>query len=153
LNIPFPATGNEDTGVAFDVETGGKPLSESEEVRITDWVKTIIDARGGQLGQLSYILCDDNYLHQINLEYLNHDTLTDIITFPLQDFPIVGGDIFISTQRVMENAKELGVPYEQELKRVIIHGVLHLSGQGDKTAEEAREMRKLEEWALSMDKS
>lgn len=148
MKIAFPTNGNEDFGVDFDVEAGGKPLSEQEEARIIDWISRIIAARGGQLGQLSYILCDDAYLHQINLEYLNHDTLTDIITFPLQEFPIIGGDIFISTQRVVDNAKELGIPYDQELRRVIIHGVLHLSGQGDKTESEAREMRALEDWAL-----
>lgn len=148
MNIPFPNTGNEDTGVAFDAEPGGKPLSEKAAAKITDWISSIISARGGQLGQLNYVLCDDDYLHQINLEYLNHDTLTDIITFPLQDFPIIGGDIFISTQRVSDNARELGVSYEEELRRVIIHGVLHLSGQGDKTEQETRKMRELEEWAL-----
>lgn len=89
----------------------------------------------------------------MNVEYLNHDTLTDIITFPMEQAPNIAGDIFISTERVADNAKDLHQPYESELHRVIIHGVLHLTGQGDKTTAEAQEMRRLEDWALSLRQS
>lgn len=86
----------------------------------------------------------------MNLEYLDHDTLTDIITFPYEEFPVVSGDLFISTERVADNAKDLLTNYTDELHRVIIHGVLHLCGQGDKTEAEADEMRRLEDWALGL---
>lgn len=86
----------------------------------------------------------------MNVEYLDHDTLTDIITFPYEAFPLVSGDMFISTERVADNAKDLGTKFTDELHRVIIHGILHLCGQRDKTDEQAAEMRALEEWALSL---
>jgi len=86
----------------------------------------------------------------MNVEYLDHDTLTDIITFPYEAYPRVSGDMFISTERVADNAKDLNTLPENELHRVIIHGILHLCGQGDKTEEQAKEMRRLEEWALAL---
>lgn len=86
----------------------------------------------------------------MNVEYLNHDTLTDIITFPYEHFPLVSGDLFISTERVTDNATDRKISYSEELHRVIIHGVLHLCGQGDKTETEAVEMRQLEDWALGV---
>ncbi len=88
-------------------------------------------------------------MHAINLEYLDHDTLTDIITFDYGEPPGVEGEIFISLDRVRENAAELGEPPARELARVVIHGVLHLCGQGDKSPEEAAEMRRKEEAALA----
>ncbi|PPK87188.1 rRNA maturation RNase YbeY [Neolewinella xylanilytica] len=115
-----------------------------------DWITRVISARGGELRELSYIFCDDDYLHQVNVAYLQHDTLTDIITFPYTDFPLVSGDLFISTERVRENAAEFGERYEDELHRVMIHGVLHLCGQSDKAEAEQEAMRELEAWALGL---
>ena len=86
----------------------------------------------------------------MNVKHLGHDTLTDIITFPYEEFPIVSGDLFISTERVADNAADNAVSYREELHRVMAHGILHLCGQGDKTAGEANEMRRLEEWALTI---
>ncbi|THH35530.1 rRNA maturation RNase YbeY [Neolewinella litorea] len=86
----------------------------------------------------------------MNLEYLQHDTLTDIITFPYSDFPEVSGDLFISTDRIADNAREFGEPYVDELHRVMVHGILHLCGQGDKSESETAAMRELEQWALSL---
>ncbi|PHI21488.1 rRNA maturation RNase YbeY [Lewinellaceae bacterium SD302] len=123
-------------------------MSAPEQNRLTDWINRVIRARNCTLGTLNYIFCDDDYLHKINVKHLQHDTLTDIITFPMQKAPVIGGDIFVSTERVADNAKDNGVSYEEELRRVLIHGVLHLTGQGDKTEKEAREMRQLENWAL-----
>ena len=99
---------------------------------------------------MNYIFCSDDYLHAINLEYLQHDTLTDIITFPYAEFPLVSGDLFISTERVADNAAEFGELYPDELHRVMIHGVLHLLGQGDKVEADAQAMREAEQWALSL---
>ena len=110
----------------------------------------MIKARGGEPGNINYIFCGDDYLHAMNVEFLDHDTFTDIITFPMADFPVIAGDLFISTERVVDNAKDLDVAFRDELHRVIIHGVLHLCGQGDKTAEQAKAMRKLEDWALGL---
>lgn len=84
------------------------------------------------------------------MTHLGHDTLTDVITFPYTEFPLISGDLFISTERIAENAAIYGQFYHDELHRVMIHGILHLCGQGDKTDVEAEEMRQLEEWALSL---
>lgn len=121
-----------------------------QEASIQQWINAVIEYHGANLVNLSYVFCSDEYLHAINLEYLNHDTLTDIITFPYLEPPNVEGDIFISIDRVRENAKIFKVSFEQELRRVIIHGVLHLCGQADKTEEEATQMRQKEEEALAL---
>ncbi|MEM1358556.1 MAG: rRNA maturation RNase YbeY [Bacteroidota bacterium] len=136
--------------ILFHVEEGGQSISDTQVLYLKQWIETIIAARQGIAGPVNYIFCGDNYLHRINVEYLQHDTLTDIITFPYDHFPKISGDLFISTERVADNAKELGLPYHDELHRVIIHGILHLCGQGDKTEVEANEMRQLEDWALSL---
>ena len=90
---------------------------------------------------MSYIFCDDTYLLDINLQYLNHDTLTDIITFDYSDENTISGDIFISIQRVRDNAKKFNVDFEEELLRVMSHGVLHLLGFNDKTESDKDLMR------------
>lgn len=117
---------------------------------ISGWIERVIQHHGATLGQLSYIFCSDPYLHQLNVDYLDHDTLTDIITFPYADPPHVSGDLYISTERVAENATERSILFTTELQRVIIHGVLHLCGYGDKTSQEAAKMRELEEEALGL---
>ena len=122
----------------------------AQHAQISEWVSAVIKARDGQLGTINYIFCGDDYLHTMNVEYLEHDTLTDIITFPMADFPVIAGDLFISTERVADNANDLQIAFQDELHRVIIHGVLHLCGQGDKTVEQAAEMRRLEDWALGL---
>jgi len=139
-----------DSEILFHVEGGGQALPENSLPVLVDWIKAVITARGGQAGPINYIFCGDDYLHQMNIEYLDHDTLTDIITFPYAPFPVVSGDLFISTERVIDNAKDLKATYTDELHRVIIHGILHLCGQGDKTVEQAAEMRRLEDWALRL---
>lgn len=139
-----------DSEILFHVEEGGQALPEDQHPIIVDWITAIISARGGKAGPVNYIFCGDDYLHQMNVEYLDHDTLTDIITFPYEVFPVVSGDLFISTERVADNAKDLETTYAGELHRVIIHGILHLCGQGDKTVEQAAEMRRLEDWALGL---
>jgi len=136
--------------ISFHVEEGGQAIPETSHFQLQIWVTDIIKKRGGQPGPINYICCGDDYLHRMNVEYLAHDTLTDIITFPYEAFPIVSGDLFISTERVADNAADLRTTYTDELHRVIIHGVLHLCGQGDKTMEQATEMRKLEDWALGL---
>lgn len=139
-----------DSEILFHVEEGGEAPPDGLYPFYTEWIEAVIVARGGKVGPVNYIFCGDEYLHRMNVEYLNHDTLTDIITFPYENFPLVSGDLFISTERVADNAKDLETSYTEELNRVIIHGILHLCGQGDKTVEQAEEMRRLEDWALGL---
>lgn len=134
---------------ATAAETIPLPFSEATIPILRAWITQTVARHDGELSELQYVFCDDKYLHQLNVEHLDHDTLTDIITFPYGIPPQVWGDIFISTDRVRENAAELGVDFATELRRVIIHGVLHLLGFGDKTAAEARAMRGWEDDALA----
>ena len=111
---------------------------------VSSWIEKTIETEGATLGAVSYIFCSDDYLHQMNVEYLNHDTLTDVITFPYNDNPIEG-DIFISIDRVKDNAQDLNIAFNDELHRVMIHGVLHLCGYSDETDEQEAEMRRKED--------
>ena len=114
------------------------------------WVSEVIKCRGKQVGNINYLFCDDEYLLEVNQKYLDHDTYTDIITFDYVVADLISGDIMISIDRVGENAQSYNVSFEQELRRVVIHGVLHLLGQGDKSDSEAAEMRHQEEDALAL---
>ena len=115
------------------------------------WIQQVIQKEKKELVHLNYILCSDLYLLSINEQYLKHTTLTDIITFDNSDDPaLVEGDIFISAERVRANSVELGIDFEQELMRVVVHGVLHLLGYGDKTPSEKLTMRKKEDAYLSL---
>ena len=134
--------------IRFSVQSGTFELAEEEKVR--RWLAEVVVRRGKTVGNINYLFCDDEYLIEVNRHYLNHDTYTDIITFDYVVGGLVSGDIMISVERVGENAGQYGVPFEQELHRVIVHGVLHLLGQGDKTDAEAAEMRRQEEQALSL---
>lgn len=123
---------------------------ESEE-QTKKWIEKVVEDENRIIGDLNFIFCSDEHLHQINLQYLNHDTFTDIITFDYSEkVEEVSGDIFISIDRVKANAEELGVPFNQELHRVIIHGVLHLIGYNDKTEQQQRQMREKEDACLSL---
>ena len=120
------------------------------KTKIRKWIAEVIRRAGKRLGDLGYVFCDDENLLQANIEYLQHDTYTDIITFEYVEGDIISGDMMISVDRVGENAQTFGVDFEQELHRVIIHGVLHLLGQKDKSEKDAARMRKLEEEALRL---
>jgi len=125
-------------------------FSLESESKTSTWISKIIDSENKITGEINYIFCSDNYLHKINLEHLNHDTFTDIITFDYVENGIISGDIFVSIDRVKENAKEFKDLFNNELNRVLAHGVLHLLGYKDKTEAEAKEMRSKEEFALSL---
>lgn len=122
----------------------------SDQIVFQSWIERTVHHHGGLLSFLNFIFCSDEYLHKLNMEYLHHDTLTDIITFPYQDYPTIEGDIFISVDRVRENARTYGVSFQEELSRVMAHGVLHLCGFGDKSEEEQSRMRSMEEEALRL---
>lgn len=116
------------------------------------WIEKVAKTERSTIDSLSYVFCSDKYLLGINERYLHHDTFTDIITF---DFTEGGsssleGEIYISVQRVRENAKKLGIDFSQELHRVIVHGVLHLVGYKDKSEKERKEMRKREDKYLEI---
>lgn len=115
-----------------------------------DWVDRVIQSEGFSVGQVDYIFCTDEYLLELNLEYLKHDTFTDIITFDYTDGSAISGDIFISTDRVKENAKEFKEDVLNELRRVMSHGILHLAGYGDKSKEESKLMREKEDEKIKM---
>jgi probable rRNA maturation factor len=125
-------------------------LQNSEEV--ASWISKIITDEKCEEGEISYIFCDDEYLHKLNVEFLNHDTLTDIISFDNSLGNQINGDIFISIERVKENADSYTTTFENELHRVIIHGILHYCGFKDKTKTDAELMRKKEDEALSQRK-
>ncbi|MDX1364481.1 rRNA maturation RNase YbeY [Arenibacter latericius] len=122
----------------------------SDETEYTDWIDRIITSENGVQGELDFIFCDDEYLLKINQDFLQHDTFTDIITFPYGDDQNIAGDIFISVDRVRENAKIFKVEFETEMRRVISHGILHMLGFGDKTDQESELMREKENEKLKM---
>ena len=122
------------------------------EKEISLWIQEVITKEHLELGELSYVFCSDDFLHEMNLEYLEHDTLTDIITFDYREGNMINGEIYISTDRVAENAKEFSVSFEEELHRVMIHGILHISGYDDLSDTEEEQMRAKEDWALALRK-
>jgi rRNA maturation RNase YbeY len=115
-----------------------------KESQISTWLETVILNEQFKLGEINYIFCDDEYLLKLNVEFLQHDTLTDIISFDYSVGKIIQGDIYISTERVADNAKDFKVSFEEELLRVMVHGVLHYCGYKDKTDQEAKLMREKE---------
>lgn len=116
----------------------------------SSWIKKVIISEDRKLGEISYIFCDDDYLLKLNKQYLDHDTLTDIISFDYCVGKIVQGEIYISTERVKENSEDFNVSFTEELRRVIIHGVLHLCGYKDKSIEEENLMRRKEDEKLKL---
>ncbi len=118
------------------------------KTKIRYWISAVINQHKKQLGVISYLFCDDEHIYDINVSFLKHNTYTDIITFDYVEGDTVSGDIVISVERVKDNARSLGVPFEQELHRVIIHGVLHLLGFKDKNPKDAALMRRKEEECL-----
>jgi probable rRNA maturation factor len=114
------------------------------------WILNFSNQLEKKVGEINYIFCSDDYLLDLNLKYLKHDTLTDIITFDYSEGTIINGDIFISIERVRENSQKFQSDFDFELKRVIAHGILHLIGFKDKKKEDKAIMRQKEEWALSL---
>lgn len=115
------------------------------------WLKEVISREGRKTGDIQYVFCDDNYLATINKYFLNHDTFTDIITFPTTDNPdLISGEIYISMERVIENSKKHSVTLAEELSRVIVHGILHLIGYKDHSGHEKKLMRGKEDYYLHL---
>lgn len=133
--------------ISFNYETD---FELQDEAQYEGWIQRILSSEGKKEGEVSYIFCDDDYLLQINMQYLDHDTLTDIISFDYTIGNEIGGDIFISVERVKENAADFNVPFNEELKRVMAHGVLHYCGYKDKSEADEQIMRQKEEEKIAM---
>ena len=128
--------------ITFNSETS---FTLKNQKKLVKWIGDVISSEGFQVGEINYIFCDDSYLNKINQEFLNHDTFTDIISFDYTLGKEVGGDIFISIERVLENAEEFNEVFENELHRVMIHGILHFIGYKDKTKKDKTLMRTKED--------
>lgn len=118
--------------------------------KMTQWIKDTISNEGKVLGDITFIFCSDQYLLEVNKQYLNHDYFTDIITFDYVENNVISGDIFISCDRVKENAGEFNTGFDNELRRIIIHGVLHLVGYKDKNKKDKFLMTSKEDFYLNM---
>lgn len=125
-------------------------FSLQKEEQYEAWIESIIASEGFLTGEINYIFCTDEYLHDINVKYLDHDTLTDIISFDYTENQVVGGDIFISIERVKDNAVDFEVAFDVELLRVMAHGVLHYCGYKDKGEEDEALMHQKEEEKMKM---
>jgi len=120
-----------------------------DERKVSKWIRLVAADYGFSVGNINYIFCSDERELAVNREFLGHDYYTDIITFDYTTASTLNGDIFISLDTVRSNAQMMGVSFEDELMRILIHGVLHLTGQGDKTPETKAQMTEKEERALS----
>lgn len=134
--------------INFNVENIDFALKE--KIKVKKWITETIRQYGKRVGDIGYLFSNDELVLAANIEYLQHDTYTDIITFDYVEGDVISGDIMISIDRVRDNANLFGVTFEQELHRVIIHGIHHLLGQGDKTDPEAAEMRRRENESLAL---
>ena len=133
--------------ILFNYETSFQ-LKDEKSLEI--WIEKIATDKGFEVGEINYIFCDDAYLLKLNIEFLQHETLTDIISFDNSLGKLISGDIFISVERVEDNAKDFNVYFDEELHRVMIHGVLHYMGLKDKSVDEKEKMRIAENHALSL---
>lgn len=131
--------------ITFNYETSFELKSES---LLEYWIDNVVSEEDFSIGEINYIFCDDEYLHKLNVEFLQHDTLTDVISFDNTLGNLISGDIYISIERVIDNAKDFKVSFLDELHRVMIHGVLHYMGYRDKSEEEKVTMRNAENNAL-----
>ncbi len=142
----------------MDIKSEGQIDFHSEDISfelfkkpaIISWLSYSITNENRAPGEISYIFCSDEFLYKMNNKHLNHDTLTDVITFDYCEHNLICGDIFISIDRVKENAKHFSVSFEKELHRVMIHGIMHLCGYGDKTPEDQKVMSIKEDFYLNL---
>ncbi|MDR1729791.1 MAG: rRNA maturation RNase YbeY [Prevotellaceae bacterium] len=130
--------------------TEGVKMPKIGKRDVSAWIKKVTEIHGFRVGDISYIFCSEEHMLNVNREYLQHDYYTDIITFDYTEGKRISGDIFISPDTVASNAEKFGASYEEELYRVIIHGVLHLCGINDKSPEERKIMEKEENKALKL---
>lgn len=132
--------------ISFNYETEFRLLNE---IQVSNWIASVISEENFKEGEINYIFCDDEYLLKLNIEFLDHDTLTDIISFDYTMGKQINGDIYISIERVEENAKDFKVGFILELNRIMVHGILHYCGFNDKTKAEEKLMRSKENYYIS----
>ncbi|RKD92273.1 rRNA maturation RNase YbeY [Mangrovibacterium diazotrophicum] len=125
-----------------------KPL-KLERRKIKTWISSVIASENKKIGSINFIFCSDEYLLQVNKQYLDHDYFTDIITFDYVEGKLISGDIFVSVDRVSENADKFQVSFDEELRRILVHGVLHLLGYPDKEPEQKKVMTQKEDHYLA----
>lgn len=140
----IPEESDEDAPEGIALDCADVPFPEIDSTKISDWIESIVLDHSKNLGSIQYVFCSDEYLQKINWEHLGHEELTDIITFEYSTEPLEG-EIYVSTERVLDNSQLMNLPYDDELLRVLAHGVLHLCGYKDKTPEDILEMRKQED--------
>ncbi|MCF8319932.1 MAG: rRNA maturation RNase YbeY [Flavobacterium sp.] len=133
--------------ISFNYETEFELHNEADFSR---WLSEVILSENKKEGEINYIFCDDDYLLEINQQYLEHDTLTDIISFDYSVGNEINGDIFVSVERVKENASDYKVTFDEEIQRVLVHGILHYCGYKDKTEADELVMRAKEEEKMKM---
>jgi rRNA maturation RNase YbeY len=133
--------------ISYNYET---EFNLENESLLTDWINQVVESHNCTIQEVNYIFVDDEYQHKLNVEFLNHDTLTDIISFDYSLGNNLQGDIYISIERVTDNAKDFKVSFVEELHRVLIHGILHYCGFKDKTDADAKLMRSMEDEALKL---
>ena len=133
--------------ISFNYETD---FELGNEEAFENWISRVISSEEKKEGEINFIFCDDEYLHKLNVEYLEHDTLTDVISFDYSVGNELHGDVYISTERVADNAMDFNVTFEEEIKRVIIHGILHYCGYKDKSETDEALMRSKEEEKIKM---
>ncbi len=133
--------------ISFNYETEFELHNEPD---FSKWLSSVILSENKKEGEINYIFCDDNYLLEINQQYLDHDTLTDIISFDYSVGNEINGDVFVSVERVKENASDFKVTFHEEIQRVLVHGILHYCGYKDKTESDERIMRSKEEEKMKM---
>lgn len=134
--------------ITYNTENVAMPQLRRRETN--EWIKAVAAVYDRVPGEVAYIFCDDEKILEVNRQYLNHDYYTDIITFDYCEGRRLNGDIFISLDTVRSNAREFGATFDEELHRILIHGILHLCGQDDKTTETHAEMTRKENDALAM---
>lgn len=132
--------------ISFNYQTDFNLIHEDS---LSSWISKVIKEENCKEGDINYIFCSDDYLYQLNIDFLDHDTLTDIISFDYSVGKELHGEIYISVDRVKENAKDFEVSFEDELSRVMIHGILHYCGYKDKTNDEEKLMRSKEDYYLA----
>lgn len=144
----FPVNHTEENDITFSIEDVAF-LLEDEKI-LYKWLRLLIERMEKELHSLNFIFCSDEFLYKLNVEFLDHDTLTDVITFYYSPQPVINGEIYISIDRVKENASKYKVSFLNELHRVMAHGLLHLIGFGDKSEEDIVLMRNKENEALEL---
>jgi len=134
--------------ISYNVD--GVKMPQIKKREVTAWVRAVAATYGKRVGEIAYIFVDDEKILEVNRQYLQHDYYTDIITFDYTEADRIGGDLFISLDTVRTNAQQVGATYDEELHRVIIHGILHLCGINDKGPGEREIMEAAEDKALAM---